>query len=90
MAQNQTVEAFKSRLVQLNAERRASVAVLRKDAREKVFGFVEQEYVKGFSLDQIGDQFLKLAKASRFAAPFVDEAQNVLVQLGWKPKRERA
>ncbi|WP_175946704.1 hypothetical protein, partial [Caballeronia sp. BCC1704] len=67
-----------------------SVAVLRKDAREQVFAYVEREYVKGFSLDQIGDQFLKMAKAYRSPAPFVDEAQKVLVQLGWKPKRERA
>jgi hypothetical protein len=90
MTQNQAVETCTARLGQLNAERRAAVALLRKDAREKVVGFVEREYVKGFSMDQIGDRFLKIAKVSSLPAPFVNEAENVLVQLGWKPKRERA
>ncbi len=84
-----TVEQLKARLADLQAERRAAVAFLRDDAQAKVSEFVERQYAKGYSLDQIGDRFIGIAKAAHYPAPFVDEARNILTQLGWKPKRER-
>ncbi|WEY37777.1 hypothetical protein [Paraburkholderia sp. SUR17] len=88
--ERRTVEDFKARLAGLQTQRRAVIASLRDDARTKVFDFFRREYAKGYSPNQIGDKFLGLAKAARYASPFVDEARNILAQLGWKPKRERA
>lgn len=85
-----TIEEFKARLAAVQPQRRAIIASHRADARAKVFGFVEREYLKGGSLNQIGDKFLGIAKRYRMADTFVSAARETLAEIGWTPKRERA
>ena len=85
-----TVEQFKAQMATLQPQRRAALERLRADARANVFSFVAREYPKGYSLDQIGDRFLGIAKRHRLQDAFVKSARETLTQIGWKPKRERA
>jgi hypothetical protein len=85
-----TVEDFKARLASVQPQRRATIEHMREDARAKVFGFVEREYLNGYSLNQIGDKFLGIAKRFRMADTFVGAARETLAEIGWTPKRERA
>ncbi|WP_155625908.1 hypothetical protein [Burkholderia vietnamiensis] len=88
-AKQRNCENFKAWLESTQAKRLANDARLRNDAQQNVFRFVMREMRKGFSLDEAGDRFIGIAKRSRQAAVFVNAARDTLVQVGWKPKRER-
>jgi hypothetical protein len=85
-----TVENFKAWSAETQAQRQAMQSAIRDDARENVVRFVMREMQKGYSLDEAGDMFLKVAKwKPRRPDAFVQAARETLAAMGWKAKRER-
>ncbi|MDR6474429.1 hypothetical protein ABIE53_001679 [Burkholderia sp. OAS925] len=86
-----TVENFKAWAAATQARRQALEAAIRDDARENVVRFTTREMRKGYSLDEAGDMFLKIARsAPRRPEAFIQAARETLAEMGWTPKRERA
>ncbi|MBT2791209.1 hypothetical protein [Paraburkholderia strydomiana] len=86
-----TVENFNAWIAATQARRQALEATIRDDARENVVRFVMGEMRKGYSLDEAGDMFLKVAKwKPRRPAAFVQAARETLIAIGWTARRERA
>ncbi|MFM0083760.1 hypothetical protein P0D72_33525 [Paraburkholderia sediminicola] len=85
-----TIENFKAWATATQARRQALEAAIRDDARKNVISFVIGEMRKGYSLNQAGDAFLKVAKWKPRPDAFAKAARETLSELGWLPKRERA